>query len=281
MKKAQRHKGTKAQRKNKRERIFSCEETKKIEEKVIVALDVDGLEKAEKLVNQLSPPTKLFKVGSQLFTLCGLDVIKFIIKKGAKVFLDLKFHDIPHTVACAASAAVDLDVSMFTLHTQGGFEMLKAAVLAAEKRAKEKRRKRPLILGVTVLTSIDAKILTKELAVRKNITNYVLHLAGLAKKAGLDGVVCSPREIALIRKKYKKNFLVVTPGIRGAKAYPKGAAPLGASFRAARLAGDDQKRMTSAKEALERGADYLVIGRPITRAANPLKALKEIVARNP
>ncbi len=241
----------------------------KIEEKVIVALDVDGLEKAIKLVNQLSPPAKFFKVGSQLFTLCGPDVIKFIIQKKAKVFLDLKFHDIPHTVARAASAAVDLNVSMFTIHTQGGLEMLKAAVRAAEKRAKEKRRKKPLILGVTLLTSIDGKILNKELAVRKNVTNYVLHLAGLAKKAGLDGVVCSPREITLIRKKYKRNFLVVTPGIR--------TAPLGASFRAARVAGDDQKRMMSAKEALERGADYLVVGRPITRAPNPLKALKEII----
>jgi len=260
IKKAQKHKGTKAQRKNKRERIFSCEETKKIEEKVIVALDVDNLKKAKRLVKQLCPPIKFFKVGSQLFTLCGPDVIKFIIQKKAKVFLDLKFHDIPHTVACAASAAVDLNVSMFTIHTQGGLEMLKAAVRAAEKRVKEKRRKRPLILGVTVLTSIDGKILNKELAVRKNVTNYVLHLAGLAKRAGLDGVVCSPREITLIRKKYKRNFLVITPGIR-----------------AAQVAGDDQKRKMSAKEALERGADYLVIGRPITRAPNPLKALKEII----
>lgn len=215
--------------------------------KLILALDVDSLREAKSFVNKLYPKIKLFKVGSQLFTLAGPEIIKFINKKGAGVFLDLKFFDIPNTVACAVRQAVRLKVAMLTLHILGDEEMLKGAVEAARDEAKRLKLKRPLLVGVTILTSRDANY------------NEVLTLTKIGLDCGLDGVVCSAREAALLRKEIKKNFLIVTPGIR-----PKG------------ISADDQKRIVTAEEAIWAGSNFLVVGRPILGAENPLRAASEM-----
>lgn len=216
--------------------------------KLIVALDVDTIVQARKLVNELYPPVGIFKVGSQLFTAAGPRVIEYIRNKGAEVFLDLKFHDIPNTVARAVRQAVRLEIKMLTVHISGGKEMLSAAVQAAKAEAKFLRRRRPLLIGVTVLTSREAG------------PADVLKLAKAGLAAGLDGVVCSAREVRLLRKTIKKKFIIVTPGIR-----PK-TAP-----------GDDQKRTATAKEALTAGSDFLVVGRPILEAGDPRKAVENIL----
>ncbi|MFH1622746.1 MAG: orotidine-5'-phosphate decarboxylase [Candidatus Omnitrophota bacterium] len=208
---------------------------------LIVALDVDSYKKAEQLINSLYPKVKFFKVGSQLFTACGPSIIKMIKKRGAKVFLDLKFHDIPNTVKNAVKSAAKLKVDILTVHLSGGLDMLKAAASVTKKIK---------IVGVTVLTS------KKE----KNILRKVLQLAKLAKQAKLDGVVCSVQEAANVRSACGKNFSIITPGIR-----PKGST-LG-----------DQKRVASAKDALSAGADFIVVGRPITEANNPKKAAQQII----
>jgi orotidine-5'-phosphate decarboxylase len=209
--------------------------------KLIVALDVDSFKKAKNLVDKLYPAIKTFKVGLQLFTCCGPAIIKFIRKKGARVFLDLKFFDIPNTVRNAVKQAAKLKVFMLTVHLSAGKEMLKALTDIPN---------RPKIVGVTVLTS------QKE----RNTKAKVLNLAKLAKETGLDGVVCSVREAALVRKRFGKNFLIVTPGIR-----PKGA-PAG-----------DQKRTATAAEAVKAGSDFLVAGRPIIDAKDPLKAAQYLL----
>lgn len=215
---------------------------------IILALDVDSFSKAKYSVNKLYPKIKIFKVGAQLFTACGPRVIKFINRKGAKVFLDLKFFDIPNTVTNAVRQVVRLKVKMLTLHIAGGEEMLKAAVKAAKEEARRLRTKPPLLIGVTVLTSQSAP------------PQEVLRLTQKALACGLDGVVCSVKEAALLRKNIKKKFLIVTPGIR-----PEGKSK------------DDQKRTATVKEALQAGSDFLVIGRPILKAKDPLKAVKELM----
>lgn len=216
--------------------------------KIILALDVDSIEKAKYFVNKLYPKIKIFKVGIQLFTATGGEVIKFIHKKGGRVFLDLKFFDIPNTVAGAVRACVRLKVAMLTLHILGDEEMLKLALQSAEDEAKRLKLKRPLLIGVTVLTSKEAT------------SSDVLTLAKIGLDCGLDGVVCSVREAGVLRKEIKKEFLIITPGIR-----PKGAAS------------SDQKRTASAEEALRAGSNFLVIGRPILEAINPLKAAEGII----
>lgn len=218
-------------------------------DKLIVALDLDNLEKAEELVDKLYPKVKYFKVGSQLFTNCGPEIIKFIKRKKAKVFLDLKFHDIPNTVASAASLATRLEVDIFNLHACGGTEMMKAALTASEKEAEKLKIKRPKIIAVTVLTS------------QKSSIEEVLKYASLAKQAGLDGVVASAQEAKAIREKMGKDFIIVTPGIRPGSFNKK----------------DDQKRIATPKEAVENGADYIVVGRPIIEAENPVKVTDEIL----
>ena len=208
---------------------------------LIVALDVDSCKKAMQLVNALYPKVKFFKVGSQLFTACGPQILKDIYRKGARAFLDLKFHDIPNTVKKAVESAKKLNVFMLTMHLSGGLEMLQAAAII---------RNKPKLVGVTILTS--QKI--------GNMDKKVLSLAKVAKKAKLDGIVCSVHEAAKVRRSCGKSFLIVTPGIR-----PKGSAA------------GDQKRVATATDAVRAGANYIVVGRPIIKAKNPKKVAIDII----
>lgn len=228
--------------------------------RLVLALDVDDFKKAEELVDELSDYIETFKIGNQLFTAEGTKVVNMINERGGKVFLDLKFHDIPNTVARAAEVATKLGVYIFNVHTSGGYEMMKAAAEASEKISLASGVRKPLILGVTLLTSINQEILEKDLGIKRRLGEQVVHLAKLAKAAGLDGVVASSREIKEIRKACGKDFIILTPGIR----------PAGKSS-------DDQKRIMTPGEAIKLGADFLVIGRPIRNASNPVEATKEIL----
>jgi orotidine-5'-phosphate decarboxylase len=227
---------------------------------IIVALDVPKLELALNLVEQLASVVGAFKVGKELFVSAGSDVVRRIRTTGASVFLDLKFHDIPNTVAKAVTAAVQLDVQMLTIHTSGGSEMMRAAERAAEQTAKDLRRPPPLVLGVTILTSLDSNELA-EIGMTPNVGQQVERLSLLAAKAGLRGVVCSPLEIAGLRQILPDDTQLVTPGIRPSDANQ-----------------DDQKRTLSPKEAIVAGANWLVIGRPIIAAENPRAAAENILA---
>lgn len=223
----------------------------KMAQKIILALDVVDLKTARVFVDKLYPAIDVFKIGPVLLTAFGPKVVELVRKKGAEVFLDLKFHDIPNTVASAVKQAVRLKVRMLTLHVCGGEEMLKAAAEAAKQEAAKLKIKKPILLGITVLTS------DKESA---NTRKLVLERARLAKKSGLEGIVCSVREAKAVRKACGRGFVIVTPGIR-----PKGA-----------QAGD-QKRVATAKDAFAAGADYIVVGRPILEAKDPLEAVKNIL----
>jgi orotidine-5'-phosphate decarboxylase len=226
---------------------------------ILVALDTSTAEAALKLVEQLAPVCGGFKVGSELFTSAGPDIVKKIRATGALVFLDLKFHDIPNTVAKAVAAATKLDVQMLTVHTSGGTEMLKAAEDTAQETAWKLGRTPPLVLGVTVLTSLDAGAL-REVGLDVNVEYQVRRLANVAMKAGLRGLVCSPLEIAALRKILPAQVQLVVPGIRtGAEK------------------ADDQKRTLTPKEAITAGANWLVIGRPICAAENPQAAAESIL----
>ena len=215
---------------------------------IILALDVDNLEGAMDFVDRLYPKIKIFKVGSYLFTAYGPRIIELIHKKGAEVFLDLKYFDIPNTVAQAVGAAVRHKVKMLTLHISGGKEMLEAAVVSAEAEAKKVSSVRPLLIGVTVLTSKAAR------------PEDILALAKIGIDSGLDGIVCSANEAGLLRRKIKKDFLIITPGIR---MNSSGA--------------DDQKRTTTVKQAVKAGSDFLVIGRPILKADDPSARAGELL----
>jgi orotidine-5'-phosphate decarboxylase len=228
-------------------------------DRILIALDVDSNEKAFAIIDEIRDYVGGFKINS-LFNEEGPQIVKEIIEKGGKVFLDLKYHDIPNTVANYASAATKLGVYMFNIHSTGGFEMMKSCVESAEKTALEFNVKKPIILAVTVLTSIDQEALNKELNVNVSVEEQVVHLALLAKQAGCDGVVASAKETKLIKKACGDDFLVVTPGIR----------PLWASS-------GDQKRIVTPKQALEDGSDYLVIGRAITDQEDRVKAVKKII----
>ena len=229
-----------------------------IEEQIIVALDVSTKEEALSLVGQLPGP-QIFKVGLQLFTAEGPDLIQTLHDLGKKVFLDLKLHDIPNTVAGAVRMGIRLGVRMMTLHASGGKEMLQSARLAAQEEAQKRGTEPPLLLAVTVLTSLKDEQL-QEIGFVRNTMDQVINLAGLAVEAGVGGVVCSPQEIEAIKKKFGKNLAVVAPGIR-----PRWAAA------------QDQKRILTPALALQKGADYLVIGRPITKAEFPNDAFLKIV----
>ena len=228
-------------------------------DRIIFALDVDHFSEAQRWVNLLKDRVGLFKVGKQLFTHSGPKVIDMIRQKGQKVFLDLKFHDIPNTVARAGEEATKLEVTMFNLHALGGSEMMRKTVEASRATAKNLGFPAPMILAVTILTSMDEGML-REVGIQGPIQEEVAKLAVLAKQAGVDGVVASPQETPIIRERCGKTFLIVTPGIR-----------LPSDKK------DDQKRTLSPREAVAAGASYLVVGRPIKEAKNPLEAVEHIV----
>lgn len=225
--------------------------------RIIVALDVDTRQQALSLVEQL-PEAQVFKVGLRLFTSEGPALLEAVAQKGRRVFLDLKLHDIPHTVSGAAAVAVRFGVSMMTLHASGGREMMARAAETAAQEAEKTGGARPLLLGVTVLTSLKDQELA-EIGMPANAAGQVLKLAHLARDAGLDGIVCSPQELNMVRAEFGRDFLVVTPGIRPAWA-----------------AANDQKRIKTPAQALNEGADYLVIGRPIIAASSPGEAFRKI-----
>jgi len=229
-----------------------------VRRKIVVALDLDTAKEALSLVDRLAGRVGMFKVGSQLFSSEGPAVVREIVKRGQRVFLDLKYHDIPNTVAHAAAAAGRLGVSIFNVHTSGGKAMMEATVAAATESAQREGLTRPLILGVTVLTSMDSQSL-QTIGVDEGAESHVLRLANLAREAGLDGVVASPLEIRSIRNNLPEGFVILTPGIRPAETK------------------DDQKRTSTPAEAIRAGANYLVIGRPITGAPDPVAALEQIV----
>ncbi len=230
-----------------------------IKNPIIVALDVPSAEQALKLAEQVAPAVGAFKIGKELFVSAGPDIVKRVRATGASVFLDLKFHDIPNTVAKAIAAATRLDVQMLTIHTSGGGEMMRAAEKSAQDTAKSLSLPAPLVLGVTVLTSSDANTLA-EIGCQTNVGHQVERLATLAVKSGLRGLVCSPLEIADLRQILPPEIQLVTPGIRtGAEK------------------ADDQKRTLSPREAIQAGASWLVIGRPIYAAENPRLAAEKIL----
>lgn len=228
-------------------------------DKLIVALDVDTFDSAKTIVNTLYPAVKIFKIGSQLFTNAGPSSVEYAVSRGALVFLDLKFHDIPNTVAGAARAATRLGVFMLNVHVQGGFDMMKRTMQAVKEETEILKIQRPLVLGVTVLTSMSEKDL-KDLEIRKGVKSQVTYLAKLARDAGLDGVVASADEIQPIRWSCGDDFIIVTPGIR-----PEWAQK------------NDQKRTATPKEAISLGANYIVVGRPILEARDPKAAAEEIL----
>lgn len=230
-------------------------------DRIILALDVGSISEAESLVGELKEYVGVYKVGKELFTSEGPAVVRLINEKGGKVFLDLKYHDIPNTVSKAAVAASKLGVYMMTLHASGGSEMMRACADAVKEYAASNNSPKPLLLGVTVLTSLTEDVLADELKVKVSVREQVANLASLAQKSGLDGVVCSPKEISLVRETCGEDFLIVTPGIR-----PEWAAS------------NDQKRITTPSQAMNAGADYLVIGRPITKAEDRASAAKRILS---
>jgi len=230
-------------------------------DRLIVALDVATLAEEEKALRELGGTVSFFKVGNQLFTAAGPRAVEAIKKTGAKVFLDLKYHDIPNTVERTAQAACDLGVDLFNVHALGGFEMMECAAKAVWNWSEEKGRPGPKILGVTVLTSLSEASLKDVMGeTNRTLEEEVLMLARMALSAGLDGVVASPEEIVPIKEACGKEFIVLTPGVR----------PQGSEI-------GDQKRVLTPGEAIRRGADYLVVGRPILSALNPREAAGAIL----
>ena len=230
-----------------------------IKKRLVLALDVEELDEAKKLVDELSPYIGTFKVGLQLFCGYGLEIVNYIKEKNADFFLDVKLHDIPNTVEKASYNVIKNGANFFNVHATGGIEMMKAAKKGAMQAAERYNRKKPLVLAVTVLTSINQETLTNELSNSKNVEDFVIQLAKNAKLAGLDGVVASARELKAIKKELGNDFIVLTPGIR-----PSGSAK------------DDQARIATPKSAIEDGADYIVLGRAITKAENKIEAIKKI-----
>ena len=228
-------------------------------DRIIFALDVDHFSEAQRWVNLLKNQVGMFKVGKQLFTHAGPKVVDMILQKNQRVFLDLKFHDIPNTVARAGEEATKLNVTMFDLHALGGFEMMKKTVESSRAAAKALGNPKPVILAVTILTSMSEDTL-KEVGIQGPVGDAVARLASLSMKAGVGGVVASPQEIGIIRKTCGKDFLIVTPGIRSPSSKT-----------------DDQMRTLSPKEAISAGANFLVIGRPIKEAKDPVEAVQKII----
>jgi orotidine-5'-phosphate decarboxylase len=232
-----------------------------MKEKLIVALDVETAREARRVYGELRDAAGMFKVGSQLFTAEGPSLVRELVDDGARVFLDLKFHDIPNTVASAAREAVRLGVSLFNVHACGGGEMMRRAADAVGEEAGRLGVERPRLIAVTVLTSMDAASLEETGYTGPTLEEQVARLARLAADSGLDGVVASPHEIGLVRSTVNsRDFIVVTPGVR----------PAGSSE-------DDQKRVMTPAGAVRAGADFIVVGRAILGAPDPVRAAREIV----
>ena len=228
--------------------------------RLIVALDVDDAQKARELVRALRGLAGMFKIGMQLFTKAGPALVREIISSGDRVFLDLKYHDIPNTVALAGVEATRLGVSIFNIHAIGGSEMMRSTAEAVSECARVESLPRPLVIAVTILTSANEGTVA-EVGFASTPAELVPRLAQLAEASGMDGVVASPRELSTVRSAVKKaDFVVVTPGVR-----PAGAALF------------DQKRVTTPREAILAGADYIVVGRPILEAPDPAKAAQQIL----
>ena len=231
-------------------------------DQLIVALDVESAGKALDLADRLRGLAGGYKIGKRLFTLEGPAIVRALVERGDRVFLDLKFHDIPNTVSAAVSAATSLGIWMVNVHASGGRQMMEAAREAAADTAAREGRQAPLVIGVTVLTSMNAQALA-DVGVPVPIMEQVERLARLARAAGLDGVVASPQETRMIREACGPDFIIVTPGIRG------GAAPVSGK--------DDQERTMSAPEAIAAGATYIVVGRPIIAATDPRHAAQKLI----
>jgi orotidine-5'-phosphate decarboxylase len=244
-------------------------------DRVLVALDVATASEALALADALRGAVAGFKIGSQLFTAAGPDIVRTLVARGDKVFLDLKFHDIPNTVAGAVASATRLGVWMLTVHASGGAAMLEAARASAD-RSTEPGRSRPILVAVTVLTSLDAATL-EAVGVAATPLDQAVHLAGIVKAAGLDGVVASPQETAAIRRASGPAFVIVTPGIRGGSAAMGTAgSPLRQQMPEEPQEKDDQQRTATPAGAIAAGASYLVVGRPITAAGKPRDAAMRI-----
>jgi orotidine-5'-phosphate decarboxylase len=228
-------------------------------DRLFLALDVGSYPQAEEIVAQLRDYVGGFKVGSQLFTRVGPKILRLIKKAGKPIFLDLKYHDIPATVARAAEEALRHGVSIFNIHILGGYEMMWACVAACDKLSKEKSLPKPLILGVTLLTSLSETDL-RDLGIQRQIKTQVLSLARIAQKAGLDGVIASPQEVRTLRQAFGKNFTILCPGVR----------PGGSSKH-------DHQRIATPKEAIADGADYIVVGRPILEAPDRAFVCKRLI----
>lgn len=226
-------------------------------DQLIVALDVESARQARKIIRQLVPLVRFYKVGLKLFSEEGPPLVREIKSKGYQVFLDLKLHDIPNTVSQSIGSLVKLEVDFLTIHASGGLEMMRAAVESARQSAKQLKKKKPKIFAVTVLTSLED---LNPLGIHDSVPRQVLRLAQLAKQAGVEGIVCSPQELSPIRKSLGNSLLLLTPGIRLEDS-----------------AQQDQRRIATPIQALTEGADYLVIGRPILEASDPQAVVKKLL----
>jgi orotidine-5'-phosphate decarboxylase len=233
--------------------------TAKPKDRLFVALDVDDLKAADHLMSRMQGVVSQYKLGAQLLTAAGPEAVMHVRRRGFGVFYDAKFHDIPRTVGAAVAAACRIGATIVNVHAGGGKDMMAAAAQAAVEVAHKLRQPKTMVLGVTVLTSLTQAQLTRELGVRLRLQSQVVQLARLAKAAGLDGVVASPQEITAVRRACGPDFVILTPGIR----------PAGASL-------NDQKRTMTPGQAMAAGADYLVVGRPVYEARDPLAVVRAI-----
>ena len=240
---------------------MNFEKPQSAKDRLILALDVDTMEEAEKLVKELKDYVGYFKVGLQLFTCCGFKPFEMIKSYGAKAFFDGKFHDIPNTVARACVNLMNNGVNFFDVHTSGGSKMLGTTVKLTKEYAKKYNLPEPVIIGVTLLSSFGQKTLTTELGVEKNLDGYVLNLAKVAKETGLNGVFASASEAKEIRKHVGDDFIIICPAIRPTWSVV-----------------NDQVRVVTPTDAIKAGVDYMVVGRPITQAEDKISAVKLIIA---
>lgn len=229
-------------------------------ERIILALDVDNIDEARTIVRELKDYVGFFKVGIQLFVSCGFEAVKMIKEEGGKVYCDLKFHDIPHTVSQACECLIKNDVDFFNIHLQGGSKMVSQAVKASRDTAKKLEKPTPTIIGVSLLSSFGQRTLTEELCVDKVLEDYIMQLAKLAKNTGLDGIIACSNEAKKIRQELGDDFIIISPAVR-----PTWAAV------------NDQVRVDTPSEAVASGIDYLVIGRPITHADDRVSAVKLVI----